>query len=260
MIQEITIGFIGGGRMSKILLQGWKHADKLPDQVVVTDINPDVLERLKRKFPTIQTAVDNPFLPAECDIVILGLHPPAVGEILRKINKNLRPSSILISLAPKISIAKISETITECKNIVRINPNAPSIVNTGYNPIAFAKNMGSTERRTVLELFVILGDCPEVPEYLLESFAMITAMGPTYLWFQLYELQDLAKTFGLTAETLKEAIPKMVYGTIRTMYEADLTPAEVMDLIPVKPLGEEELAIRGFYRDRLTGLYNKLRS
>jgi pyrroline-5-carboxylate reductase len=85
-------------------------------------------------------------------------------------------------------------------------------------------------------------------------------MGPTYFWFQLYELQELAKSFGISDNTLKDAIPKMLIGAARTMYESGLTPSEVMDLVPVKPLGEEETTIKGFYQNRLTTLYKKLKN
>ena len=109
-------------------------------------------------------------------------------------------------------------------------------------------------------MFSLLGDCPEVPEELLEAFAMTTAMGPTYLWFQLYELHELARSFGIPEDILKGAIPNMLNGAVKTMYESGLTPAEVMDLIPVKPLGEDESAIKGYYQNRLNALYKKLKS
>lgn len=32
-----------------------------------------------------------------------------------------------------------------------------------------------------------------------------------------------------------------------------------MDLVPMKPLGEEEAVIRNAYRTKLTGLYRKLK-
>jgi pyrroline-5-carboxylate reductase len=73
-------------------------------------------------------------------------------------------------------------------------------------------------------------------------------------------LQELAKSFGISLAILKDAIPKMVNGAIKTMYESGLTPVEVMDLVPVKPIGEEEAAIKGFYQNRLASLYKKLKS
>ena len=255
-----SIGFIGGGRVAKIILKGWSRVGKLPSKIVVSDNNADVLNKLKNEFPQIETIVNNAKLPASCDIVLIGLHPPVVSEILQEIKSVVNPSALVISLAPKVSIAKLSEGLGEFKNIARINPNAPSVVNAGYNPVAFSSTISEDKRKTVLELFGILGDCPEVPEELLESFAIITAMGPTYFWFQLYELQELAKSFGIPSHTLKDAIPKMLNGAAKTMYESGLTPSEIMDLVPVKPLGEEETTIKGFYQTRLNALYKKLKS
>jgi pyrroline-5-carboxylate reductase len=257
---EQTIGFIGGGRVTNILLQGWNRAGKIPQRIIVTDNNADVLGNLKSNFQQIETVINNAKVPAASDIVFIGLHPPVIGEILQEIKSIVNPTAIVISLAPKISIAKISEALGGLKNIARVIPNAPSLVNAGYNPITFSSTMSDAGRKTVLDLFHTLGECPEVPEELLEAYAIITAMGPTYLWFQLYELQELAKSFGISSQALKDAIPKMLNGAVKTIYESGLTPAEVMDLIPVKPLGEEESTIKGFYRNKLNGLYKKLKS
>jgi len=255
-----SIGFIGGGRVAKIILNGWKRSGTLPQNIIVSDSNADALQKLKNDVSHIEIILNNAALPAACDIVLIGLHPPVVSEVLQEIKSVLKPSTIVVSLAPKISIAKISETLGRFSNIARMNPNAPSIVNAGYNPIAFSITMENAERKTILDLFHSLGDCPEVPEELLEAFAIITAMGPTYMWFQLYELQELAKSFGIFQKTLEDAIPKMFNGAVKTMHESSLTPAEVMDLVPVKPLFEEEETIKGFYRKRLNALYKKLKS
>lgn len=255
-----SIGFIGGGRVAKIILNGWKRAGTLPQNIVVTDSNEQTLQKLKNDVPQIEIILNNPNLPAACDIVLIGLHPPVVSAVLQEIISILKPTALVVSLAPKISISKISESLGGFANIARMNPNAPSIVNAGYNPIAFSLTMDSEDRKTILDLFHSLGDCPDVPETLLEAYAITTAMGPTYLWFQLYELQELAKSFGILQKTLEEAIPRMLSGAVKTMYESGLTPAEVMDLVPVKPLSEEEETIKGFYRDRLNSLYKKMKS
>ena len=139
-------------------------------------------------------------------------------------------------------------------------PNAPSIINEGYNPVAFHPALAGADKESLLALFKVLGDCPEVDEEKLESYAILTAMGPTYLWFQLYELQSLGRQFGLTDQDLHDGMSKMVTGAVKTMFEAGLSPEEVMDLIPVKPLGEEEANIKNAYRSKLTGLYQKLKS
>ena len=123
----------------------------------------------------------------------------------------------------------------------------------------FSAAFSKEEKKKLRTWFKILGDCPEVVEEKLEAYAILTAMGPTYFWFQLYELEELGKTFGTTPEEAKEGLLKMMKGALKTMTDSGLSPTEVMDLIPVKPLGEEEANIRTMYRTKLQGLYSKLK-
>jgi pyrroline-5-carboxylate reductase len=43
------------------------------------------------------------------------------------------------------------------------------------------------------------------------------------------------------------------------MYDSELTPQEVIDLIPVKPIGEHESQISEIYKTRLIGLFEKIK-
>jgi len=44
------------------------------------------------------------------------------------------------------------------------------------------------------------------------------------------------------------------------MSGAGLAPDRVMDLVPVKPLGADEATILAAYREKLPGLYAKLKN
>jgi len=138
-------------------------------------------------------------------------------------------------------------------------PNAPSIIGKGYNPVAFSPGFSKSEAKDFLKVVKPLGDSPEVDEDKLEAYAIITAMGPTYLWFQLAELDEIAKSFGLSEKEAAKAISKMAKGAIKTLFNSGLNATEVIDLVPVKPLAEEEAGIRNAYRSRLTSLYGKLK-
>jgi pyrroline-5-carboxylate reductase len=254
-----SIGFIGGGRITRIILGGLERKEKWPGKVIVSDANVDVLKDLQKRFPKIEAAGGDPKKPAAADAVFLALHPPAIMGILGEIKSTLRRDAIVISLAPKVSIAKLSGGLDDFSRIVRMIPNAPAVVNNGYNPLAFSAAFSKEEKKKLRSWFKVLGDCPEVEEEKLEAYAILTAMGPTYFWFQLYELEELGMSFGMTPEEVKEGLVKMVQGTLKTMTDSDLSPSEVMDLIPVKPIGEEESNIRNMYRTKLQGLYSKLK-
>jgi pyrroline-5-carboxylate reductase len=48
-----SIGFIGGGRVTRIILEGWRRAQKLPAKVVVSDCRAEALARIKVRFPIV---------------------------------------------------------------------------------------------------------------------------------------------------------------------------------------------------------------
>jgi pyrroline-5-carboxylate reductase len=241
------------------MLGGWQRQGRLPERIVVSDPGAECLAKLKADFPSVETALNDNRPAAAQDIVFIGLHPPAFAGALVEIKANVKPTALVVSLAPKVSIAKLSTGLGTDK-IARLIPNAPSIVNAGYNPVAFSPGLNAAERAVLCEWLSILGDSPEVDEAKLEAYAILTAMGPTYLWFQLYELQAISEAFGLTPQEVSIGLEAMVKGAVQTMTTARLSPAGVMDLIPVKPLGEDEAAIKGFYHQRLEALYARLKS
>ncbi len=255
-----TVGFIGGGRVARIILGGWKKAGKIPGKVVVSDASLDVLNRLQTTFPGICIAHNDNKQPASEELVFLGLHPPAIVPCLGEIKDCLRTGSILLSLAPKLTIARLTAALGGFDRIVRMIPNAPSIIGEGYNPVAFSGALSGEERSGILALLGSLGKCPEVDEGKLEAYAIFTAMGPTYFWFQLDELRKIAESFGLSPVEAATGASKMVEGAARTLFGSGLTAGEVMDLIPVKPLGEEEGNIKAAYHARLESLYTKLKN
>jgi len=253
------VGFIGGGRITRILLEGFKRGGATFQQIVVSDINESVLTTLKMRFPEIHISPNDNRQPASRDIVFLALHPLAIKDVLGEIKASLNPNAVLVSLAPKVTIKMISETLGGFQRIVRMIPNACSLVNAGYNPIAFSEAISKNERDELLGMLRFLGECPVVEENTLEAYAILTAMGPTYFWFQTDELKKIGISFGLTSEEVSHGLSKMMAGTQEMFFKSGLTFEEVMDLIPGKPLKDEEETIRTIYKSRLEALYAKLK-
>jgi pyrroline-5-carboxylate reductase len=259
-MKEKSIGFIGGGRIARIILGGLKKAGRMPAQIVASDNNSDVLKKLQSGFPEVRIAHNNNREAASQDLVFLGLHPPALLNSLTEIRANLKKDAILISLAPKFTLAKLREGLGGFNRIVRLIPNAASIVGEGLNPVVFSEALNRQEKEALLAALKVLGKCPEVAEGKLEAYAIVTAMGPTYQWFQWQELRNLAESFGMTSTEADTAVAEMVTGAAKTLFGSGLSADQVIDLIPVKPLGDEEEIIRAMYKAKLTPLYEKLKS
>ncbi len=253
-----TIGFIGGGRITRIFLEGWTRAQKLPSSITVSDASAETLAKLKARFPSIATVNDNAQAAAK-DIVFLAVHPPVMADTVGGIQGALPPDALVVSLAPKFTFAKLAGLLGGHSRLARVIPNAPSVMGAGFNPVAYAPALSAADKVELAGLLLPLGECPEVVEEKLEAYAVLSAMGPTYLWFQLQALREIAAGFGLTEAEITPALKRMVCGGTRTLLESGLTPAEVMDLIPVKPLAEMEPQVSEMYRTRLPAIYQKIK-
>jgi pyrroline-5-carboxylate reductase len=253
-----SIGFIGGGRITRIMLEGFRRAGITFSTILVSDQSPEVLEQLKTRNPTVVLAGSDNTQPAGCDYIFLALHPPAMAEVLSQIKSSVKKHAVIVSLAPKVKIQTIATRLDGFQRIARMIPNAPSIIGKGYNPMVFSSGLSAEEQRTLRTLLATLGKCPEVPEQTLEAYAIVAAMGPTYFWFQWAELERLGISFGLSSDAVREALHSMVCGASATVYDSTLSSVEAMDLVPVRPLAEEEDGIRQIYRARLEPLYAKL--
>lgn len=99
-----------------------------------------------------------------------------------------------------------------------------------------------------------------VTEATLEAYAILTAMGPTYLWPQLFRLITLGQEFGLSEDAARTAIAAMVHGSAATIERSELGSDEVMDLVPVKPLAGHQEAWQDAYSTTLRELHAKLKA
>jgi pyrroline-5-carboxylate reductase len=252
-----SIGFIGAGRVTRILLQAFSNMNVKFSDVVVTDPNNDVTSKLKSIYPFVKV-VDASVAAAQ-DIVFLSLHPPVIMDTLELLKNNVRSDAAVVSLAPKINIAKISSKLGHVKNIARLIPNATSYINDGYNPVYFSPGFDSGEKESVLDLLKNMGHTFEVNEEKLESYAIVSAMLPTYFWFQWNFLEEIGVKTGLTKSEAEEAVHQTLIAALNLMYTSVLTPTEVMDLIPVKPIGEHEAQIVEIYQTKLIGLFEKIK-
>ncbi len=254
-----SVGFIGGGRVARIMLGGWSRAGALPERVVVSDASAEVAEGLQRRFASIRVAPGDNREPASQDLVFLALHPPAIAAVLAEVAPLVNPRALVVSLAPKITLEMIGGRLGAVRNLARVIPNAPSIVNAGFNPMAFAETTSAAARRELESILRPLGECPEVPEAHLEAYAILTAMGPTYFWFQFGELLSLSQGFGLDATVARRGLTSMIGGALATMTDSQFASlGEVEDLIPVKPLVEHEESIRAAYRAGLEAVHARI--
>ena len=250
-------GFIGGGRVTKIILQAFHNKDVAFDSVSVFDPNGETAAGLKKQFPEIELA-DTPQEAAGQEMVFLAVHPPVMMETLEKIREHVTGNTTIISLAPKITMDKMASVLDTGK-IVRMIPNATSYINKGVNPVSFHPSFPAEEKNMIMKLLKNLGKTNEVEEEMLEGYAIVSAMLPTYFWFQWKKMEEIAVKTGFSEAEAKKVIKDTLNRSLKLFYKSGLSPDEVMDLIPVKPIGENEEEIEKILESKLMGLYEKIK-
>jgi len=251
-----TLGFIGGGRITGIFLQAFKNRNMKFKQIVVFDTNSDVSGKLKQKFP--ETEISTLEEAASQDYIFIALHPPVIMETLDRMSNVVTDKSVVISLAPKIKMDVIAGKL-KTNRIARLIPNATSVINKGFNPVSFISGMPQSEKVDIINLLSDLGEIFEVPENKLEPYAIVSAMAPTYFWFQWKTLSEIGINIGMDKEEAETAVYKTMIAALDTFYKSGMAPENVFDLIPVKPIADNENQIKEFYMTKLNGLYDKIK-
>jgi pyrroline-5-carboxylate reductase len=252
-----SIGFIGGGRITRLLLLSLNQKKSLPEKVIVSDPNEEMRAKVKMIDDTLIQCVHNNDYVLNVDVLFLAVHPPVVKEIAAEINGKIKSDTIVVSLIPVIPIEKLSSMLG-IQKLIRMIPNAPSLIHKGYNPIIYSDKIGRDEKQRMQALFSNWGESPEVSEDKLEAYAIITAMGPTYFWFQWLKLQELGRQFGLSDVEMNKGMAAMLNGSTDILFKSNLPANDILDLIPVCPIKDDESFIQEIFDKRLTGLYKKL--
>lgn len=75
-MKDERLAFVGGGRITRILLAGWKRADRWPQDVTVRDPDGNAAERLRATFPLVRIGTAPDELARGATVLFLAVHPP----------------------------------------------------------------------------------------------------------------------------------------------------------------------------------------
>lgn len=254
-----NVGFIGGGRIVRCFLQAWSAAHAMPPRVVVSDTNPQVLQALVQRFPTIEAAGADNALAAAQDVVLLAVHPPVLKALLAPLAAAVPPHAAVVSLAPKLTMATLRELLGGHARLARMIPNAATAAGAGFNPLTYSDALTAGDRAMLYELFAPLGTCPTVPEAHLECYAVVAAMSLPFVWHQMAQLADIGTALGLPAADARAAVAAMARGAGAAFACTHLSCAEILDLVPVKPFAALEPRIAQDYHAIMQAIYDKIK-
>ena len=252
-----TVGFLGGGRVVRILLDGWQRAGRMPVEVSVHDPDRTALAKLQTRFPSVRGTPDI-WLLGQMSWVFAAVHPPALVDALRPLAGKLRADAVVVSLAPKVRIARLTEALGGFERIARTIPNAPSLVGAGFNPVAFGPGLPEDDRRILQGVTQTVGGLPRRAGRAARGVRGADRHGADVLLVPVPATPRAGPVVRPAGSGGGHRPGCDGRGAAQTMFASGLSAEEVMDLVPVRPLRDDEETIRAAYRSRLGGIYQKL--
>ncbi|MDQ7879826.1 pyrroline-5-carboxylate reductase [Microbacterium sp. QXD-8] len=179
---------------------------------------------------------------AAADVVLVGVKPAMVPDLLREIAPSLRPEAIVVSLAAGVTIATFEELLGDGVAVLRSMPNTPALVGRGVTGLAAGSKAGEDAVATVRRLFETVGTVVEVPEAQIDALSTISGSGPAYFFLLVEEFTKAAVGKGFSQAEARVLAEQTFIGAAALLEASDDDPAELRRRV-TSPKGTTERAI-----------------
>lgn len=187
---------------------------------------------------------------AAADIVLVGVKPAMVPDLLREIAPVLRPGTIVVSLAAGVTLATFESLLGEDVVVLRSMPNTPSLVGKGVTGLAAGTHAGADAVAVVRRLFETVGIVVEVPEEQIDALSTISGSGPAYFFLVVEEFTKAAVGMGFQVDDARLMAEHTFIGSAALLAASDDDPAELRRRV-TSPKGTTERAVAVLQEARL---------
>lgn len=246
---------IGSGNMAGAVLEGMLAsglADTQPIHVTTkSQASADAYANEPRVRAVSLEAEPHANLDAvrEAEVVIFGVKPQMLEDLLAEIASAVQPGTVCISLAAGTSIETIEAALPDTVRVVRAMPNTPAALGLGATGIAPGSRADDEAMAIAETMFAAAGIVVTVDEPHIAHVAAISGSGPAYVYYFIEALIDAGTRAGLDHDTASELAHQTFLGASElASRRRDLGPAELRRRV-TSPKGTTEQAIRVFESD-----------
>lgn len=254
-----SIAILGTGSMGGAILSGLLQPSVTVDGGIrVTNRTPAkaaALESSSVESYALESTPDaNALAVAGARVVLLGVKPHLIADLLRDIAPHLDANTVVVSVAAGVTTATMEAIVPNV--VIRAMPNTPAVVGLAVTGIAAGSRASAEDVALAQAVFETVGSVLEVPEGKIDALSTISGSGPAYVFYLIEELTRTAVDLGFTAE--EAAI--MVNGTFRGASELlasdSVEPGELRRRV-TSPGGTTERAIAELAAADLKAIFDR---
>lgn len=241
-----SIAILGAGSMGGAILQGVVSSGRA-SAVTVTNRTTEKAEAL-RDLPGVTSIAladgpdGNTRAAASADVVLIGVKPAMVPDLLTEIAPHLRAGTIVVSLAAGVTLATFERILGADAVVLRSMPNTPAVVGKAVTGLSAGTNAGSEQVAVVRAVFETVGTVLEVPEEKIDALSTISGSGPAYVFLLVEELTRAAVGKGFTEAEARAMAEQTFIGAAALLDASGEDPAELRRRV-TSPKGTTERAV-----------------
>lgn len=258
-----SIAILGAGSMGGAILQGLLASGRASG-VTVTNRTRAKAEALtdaaaSADLESIALEVEpegNARAAASADIVLIGVKPGMVPDLLDEIAPHLRPGARVVSLAAGVTIATFEAHLPADAIVLRSMPNTPAVVGKAVTGLAPGSAAAPDDVATVRAVFETCGAVIEVGEEQIDALSTISGSGPAYVFLLVEELTKAAVAKGFGEADARLMAEQTFIGAAALLDATGEDPAELRRRV-TSPKGTTERAVAVLQDADLAGVFGR---
>jgi pyrroline-5-carboxylate reductase len=231
MASNLTIGFLGAGKMATALAKGFIRAGLVtPKQVIASDVN-EAARTAFAKETGAKTTASNPEVAKFAEVLVLAVKPDHVTGALAEIREAISEKHLLISIAAGVTLAKLEAGLAAGARVIRVMPNTPALVGSSATGFAVGKSATGVDAEIATKLFSAVGVAFQVKESLLDAVTGLSGSGPAYVYLFIESLSDGGVAAGLPRDVATRLAAQTVLGAAKMVLETGQHPGALKDMV-----------------------------
>jgi len=255
-----SLAFLGAGSMGGAILQGVVASGVPVDGgIIATNRSREKADALASLGGVTSVALEetpkgNTDAAAAARIVLVGVKPAMVTDLLREIAPVLREDAIVVSLAAGVTLDTFTEALGANAHVIRSMPNTPATVGRAVTGLAGGEAATAEDMALVRALFETVGAVIEVPESQIDPLSTVSGSGPAYVYLLIEELTKAASGMGFSDADARLMAEQTFIGATALLEASGEDPAELRRRV-TSPKGTTERAVAVMQEARLDDMF-----
>ncbi len=228
-MDNLRVCFLGTGSMGSAVLRGLidsGHPVELISATTKSEESAVSLRAMGVSALSVEQSPDaNALLSGDADVVVLGVKPYQIVDVLTEIAEELPKNSVVISMAGGIELKTMAAALPQHKNLIRSMPNTPAMVGQAVTGLAPHSTASADALDAAQWLFSSVGEVVKVEEQQINALSAISGSGPAWIYFIIEQWEKVAISKGFTQEQAETLVRSTLFGSAALLAESGEEPS-----------------------------------